>query len=103
MLKKLVFMLFVSLNSIGFSKEKSNKNYSEILKSFTDSTSTIFKINTKSTFIFHSKKNRESIVFTKNITNNNSKNSMPFHKNNSVNLFSSFGAQNRTVSKSPVI
>jgi len=103
MLKKLVFMLFVSLNSIGFSKEKSNKNYSEILKSFTDSTSTIFKINTKSTFIFLSKKNRESIVFTKNITNKISKNSMPFYKNNSVNLFRSFGAQNRTVSKPPVI
>ena len=81
MIKKILFILFLSISSLGFSQEKSIDDLSAAPNPFTNSTKISFTSNTNSTVSFTVKNVLGKTVFKKNIQIKLGKNSIPFYKN----------------------
>lgn len=82
MIKKIFFILFLCLPTVGFSQEKTIKNLSIVPNSFKLNETVAFKIVTKSTFILLTKNVLETIVFKKAFDTTVGKNTIAFYKNN---------------------
>lgn len=81
MIKKLLFILFLSISSIVFSQEKTIKKLSAAPNPFTNSTKITFNSTNKSKVIFNVKNVLGKTVFKKTLTSKIGKNSIPFYKN----------------------
>ena len=81
MIKKILFILFLSITSLGFSQEKSIDGLSAAPNPFTNSTKISFKSVTNSTIFFSVKNVLGKTVFRKSIKIKAGKNTIPFYKN----------------------
>lgn len=105
MIKKILFILFLSITSLGFSQEKSIDGLSAAPNPFTNSTKISFTSNSASTIFFSVKNVLGKTVYKKNIEIKIGKNSIPFYKNNlpaGMYIYSIKGKK-KTVSKRLVI
>ena len=82
MIKKLLFMLFLCISTIGFSQEKSIEKLSVAPNPFVNSTNILFTSKTTSTIIFSVKNVLGKTVFKKTFKTKEGKNSIPFSKGN---------------------
>lgn len=82
MIKKLLFILFLSISSIVFSQEETIKKLSAAPNPFTNSTKITFNSTNNSKVIFNVKNVLGKTVFKKTFTSKLGKNSIPFYKNN---------------------
>jgi hypothetical protein len=81
MIKKLLFILFLSTSIIGFSQEKSIEKISAAPNPFTNSTKITFNATSNSTIILNVKNILGKTVFKKTYKTKLGKNSIPFYKN----------------------
>ena len=81
MIKKILFILFLSIASFGFSQEKNIDGLSAAPNPFTNSTKISFTSTTNATIIFTVKNVLGKTVFHKKIKTKRGKNSFAFYKN----------------------
>lgn len=81
MIKKILFVLFLSITTLGFSQEKSIDGLSAAPNPFTNSTKISFLSATNSTVLFTVKNVLGKTVFKKSIPSKAGKNNIPFYKN----------------------
>jgi len=81
MIKKLLFILFLSISLIGFSQEKTVANLSTAPNPFTNVTKITFKSTLDSSVILTVRNVLGKTVFTKTYTIKTGKNSISFYKN----------------------
>ena len=82
MMKKLLFILFLSISSFGFSQEKSIDKLSAAPNPFTNSTKITYKSIDDSPIIFIVKNVLGKTIYKKNSKNSNGNNSFLFSKGN---------------------
>ena len=82
MIKKILFMLFLFISTIGFSQEKSIEKLSAAPNPFIHSTKILFTSKTASTIILSVKNVLGKTVFEKTFKTKEGKNSIPFSKGN---------------------
>jgi hypothetical protein len=82
MVKKILFILFISISFIGFSQKKSLDNLTAAPNPFTNSTKISFIADVNSSIIFVVKNVLGKTVFNKNIKTKEGNNSFYFFKNN---------------------
>jgi hypothetical protein len=80
MIKKLLFILFLTISSIGFSQEKSLDKLSAAPNPFTNSTKITFKNTINSPIIFTVKNVLGKTVYKKTLKAKIGNNSIPFSK-----------------------
>jgi hypothetical protein len=81
MIKKILFILFLSSTSLGFSQQKSIDDLSAAPNPFINSTKISFTSTSNATLIFTVKNLLGKTVFKKNIEIKPGKNTLPFYKN----------------------
>ncbi|MFK8061175.1 MAG: T9SS type A sorting domain-containing protein [Polaribacter sp.] len=81
MIKKILFILFLSIASLGFSQEKSIDGLSAAPNPFTNSTKISFTSTTNATLFFTVKNVLGKTVYKKNIKTKSGKNTITFYKN----------------------
>ncbi|WP_405605491.1 T9SS type A sorting domain-containing protein [Polaribacter sp. Asnod1-A03] len=81
MVKKILFILLLTITQIGFSQEKSIDVLSASPNPFTNSTKISFTSTTNSEIYFTVKNVLGKTVFRKNIKTNKGKNNISFYKN----------------------
>ncbi|KGL63921.1 T9SS type A sorting domain-containing protein [Polaribacter sp. Hel1_85] len=81
MIKKILFILFLSITSLGFSQENSIDGLSAAPNPFTNSTKISFTSTSNANIYFTVKNVLGKTVFKKNIKVQFGKNSIPFYKN----------------------
>ncbi|MDC0177040.1 T9SS type A sorting domain-containing protein [Polaribacter sp.] len=81
MIKKILFILFLSSTSLGFSQEKSIDNLSAAPNPFTNSTKICFTSTSNTTLFFTVKNVLGKTVFKQNIDTKLGKNTLAFYKN----------------------
>ena len=82
MIKKILFILFLCISTIGFSQEKSIAELSATPNPFVNSTNILFTSKKASTLIFTVKNILGKTVFKKTFKTEKGKNSIPFSKGN---------------------
>lgn len=82
MIKKILFILFLSLSVLGFSQEKSIQKLAAAPNPFTNYTNISFNASTKSKVTFSVKNVLGKTVFKKLVATKTGKNTIPFYKNN---------------------
>ncbi|MDX6746853.1 T9SS type A sorting domain-containing protein [Polaribacter sp. PL03] len=82
MIKKLLFILLLSVSFIGFSQEKSVESLSTAPNPFTNSTKITFNSTLDSSIILTVRNVLGKTVFSKSYKIKAGKNSIPFYKNN---------------------
>ena len=82
MIKKVLFVLFLCISTIGFSQEKSIEKLSVAPNPFVNSTNILFTSKTASTVILNVKNILGKTVFKKTFKTEKGKNSIPFSKGN---------------------
>ena len=105
MIKKILFILFLSSVSLGSSQEKSIDNLSAVPNPFTNSTKISFTSSSNSTIFFTVKNVLGKTVFRKRIETKLGKNKIPFYKNNLPTGMYIYSIQDKkkTISKRIVI
>ncbi|MCL7764165.1 T9SS type A sorting domain-containing protein [Polaribacter sp. Z014] len=105
MVKKLLFILFLSCTSIVFSQENSIDGLSAAPNPFTNTTKISFSSDSKSTIYFTVKNVLGKTVFRKSIQTKPGKNNIPFYKNDLPNGMYIYSIQDKkkTISKRLVI
>lgn len=81
MIKKLLFILFLSITTIGFSQTKSIEKISAAPNPFTNSTKITFNASSISTITLNVKNVLGKTVFKKTYKTKLGENSIPFYKN----------------------
>jgi hypothetical protein len=81
MIKKILFILFLSITSLGFSQQKSIDDLSAAPNPFTSATKISFTSNAKTTIFFTVKNVLGKTVFKKSLQVKSGKNSIPFYRN----------------------
>ncbi len=81
MIKKVLFILLLTISSIGFSQEKQIDGLSAAPNPFTNSTKIKFTSNSNSTVILKVKNILGRTVFKKTYTSKKGQNAIPFFKN----------------------
>lgn len=81
MIKKILFILFLSSTTLGFSQEKSIDGLSATPNPFTNSTKINFTSTSNGALFFTVKNLLGKTVFKKNIQIKSGKNTFPFYKN----------------------
>ncbi|WP_298881082.1 T9SS type A sorting domain-containing protein [uncultured Polaribacter sp.] len=82
MIKKILFILFLSITTLGFSQEKTIEDLSAAPNPFTNYTNIIFTSTTNSEINFTVKNVLGKTVFKQKVKTKSGKNSIPFYKNN---------------------
>jgi hypothetical protein len=82
MVRKLLFILILTISSIGFSQEKSIEKLSAVPNPFTNSTKITFKSIDNSPVIFTVKNILGKTVFKKSLKTAAGNNLIPFYKGN---------------------
>lgn len=82
MIKKILFILFLTITSIGFSQVKSIDKLSAAPNPFTNSTKITFKAADNTYAIFSVKNVLGKTVYKKKVKINSGNNSIPFSKGN---------------------
>ena len=105
MIKKILFILFLSSTSLGFSQEKSIDDLSAAPNPFTNSTKISFTSTSNTTLFFTVKNVLGKTVFKQNIEIKSGKNPLPFYKNDLPKGMYIYSIQDksRTISKRLVI
>ncbi|CAI8411469.1 MAG: Uncharacterised protein [Polaribacter sejongensis] len=105
MIKKILFILFLSSTSLGFSQEKSIDDLSAAPNPFTNSTKISFTSTSNTTLFFTVKNVLGKTVFKQNIEIKSGKNTLPFYKNDLPKGMYIYSIQDksRTISKRLVI
>ncbi|WP_299060394.1 T9SS type A sorting domain-containing protein [uncultured Polaribacter sp.] len=81
MIKKILFILFLSTFTLGFSQQKSLESLSAAPNPFSNSTKISFIASSKSTIIFTVRNVLGTTVVKKNLQTTLGKNTIPFFKN----------------------
>jgi hypothetical protein len=81
MIKKILFILFLSITTFGFSQEKSIDGLSAAPNPFTSSTKISFTSTSNSNIFFTVKNVLGKTVFKKSLSIKSGKNTIPFYKN----------------------
>jgi hypothetical protein len=105
MIKKILFILFLSITSLGFSQEKTIDGLSAAPNPFTNSTKISFTSTSSTNILFTVKNVLGKTVFKKNFLIKSGKNTIPFYKNNLSKGMYIYSIQNKekTTSKRLVI
>jgi hypothetical protein len=105
MVKKLLFILFMSSISLSFSQESSIDNLSAAPNPFTNSTKISFSSTTNATVFFTIKNILGNTVYRKQVQTKSGKNYIPFYKNDLPTGMYIYSIQDkeRTISKRIVI
>jgi len=105
MIKKILFILFLSSTSLGFSQEKSINDLSAAPNPFINSTKISFTSASNETLSFTVINVLGKTVFKKNIDIKPGKNTLPFYKNDLPKGMYIYSIQNmsKTISKRLVI
>lgn len=82
MIKKLLFILLLSITSIGLSQEKSIENLSAAPNPFTDSTKITYQSTNSTSIIFTVQNVLGKTVYKEKINTNSGDNSFSFQKGN---------------------
>jgi len=105
MVKNILFILFLSIATLGFSQEKSIDGLSAAPNPFTNSTKISFTATNSSAVFFSVKNVLGKTVYRKKITMKSGKNTIPFYKNDLPTGMYIYSIQNKkkTISKRFVI
>tara|TARA_R110002049_G_scaffold45022_4_gene131633 strand:+ start:3279 stop:3599 length:321 start_codon:yes stop_codon:yes gene_type:complete len=105
MVKKLLFILLLSVSFIGFSQDKSVENLSTAPNPFTTSTKVTFKSSVDTSVILTVRNVLGKTVFKKTYKVKTGKNSIPFYKNDLATGMYIYSIQNnkKVISKRFVI
>ena len=105
MIKKILFILFLSITSLGFSQEKSLDGLNAAPNPFTNSTKISFTSSLNTNIYFSVKNVLGKTVYRKKIKVTTGKNSIPFYKNNLAKGMYIYSIQNekKIISKRFVI
>lgn len=105
MLKKILFIVFLGITSLGFSQEKTIEGLSAAPNPFTNSTKIKFSSNNTSIVFFSVKNVLGKTVYRKKVQVKAGKNSIPFYKGKlPVGMYIySIRSKHKTISKRLVI
>lgn len=95
MIKKILFILLLSITSLGFSQEKPLESLSAAPNPFTNSTKISFTSTANSNVFFSVKNVLGKTVFRKKIKTKSGKNTIPFYKNDLPSGMYIYSIQNK--------